>query len=195
MTNFDVPRDEKIRPGVVTTAAALQLLVFVLTVLGLILSLVYADAMADAMRTELESQGAPQDVIDQAAGSSSNSLSLIIGVVLALVYAVLAFLNLKGSNGSRITTWVISGLMLLCSVIGLVATNLFSSVDTGDIDINKMMEAGYEAVPGWYNAFSTVSTVLSIICYLAVVILLAMPASNRFFAKKQPGVALPPEAG
>lgn len=172
----------KSRPATVTTAAALQILLFVLSVVGVTLTLTYGADVTEAMRANLEAQGAAPDIVNSMS-AGDDALSLVFNMAPGLAVLILAFFVLRGSNGARITTWVISGLMLLCSIggVGIMALIGASSVD--GVDFAEATEAGLAAVPSWYNAFSTVSLVVSVLAYLLVIILLALPASNDYFRK------------
>lgn len=184
----------KQRPGIVSAAAGIQLLMLALGVVGAILAVMYGPDITEAMRAELESQGAAPDLIDQAADGGDSPIALIVSLALAAVYGGLGLLNLGGRNWARITTWVMSGLMLACSLLGVAVASMLGGVQTGDIDIAKMMEAGYDAVPAWYNGYVTGASIVGIAGYLAVTILLALPAANQYFRKTPAPVVLPPEA-
>ncbi|GAA4892039.1 hypothetical protein LX16_2078 [Stackebrandtia albiflava] len=182
------------RPGTVTTAVVLQFLVVALTAVGVVFSLMYSADMTEAMRANLEEQGAAPDIVNSVSGGG-DALTLIVTIVPALIYLVLAVFNLRGSNPARITTWVFSGLMLVCSLLTAGLAGLLSGMGPTDgVDIGEATEAGMAVLPSWYGAFTVVSMVVSIVCYLAVIILLALPASNRFFRKDRPQVILPGDA-
>jgi len=166
----------------VTTAAALQILLFVLSVVGVTLTLTYGSDVTEAMRANLESQGAAPDIVNSMS-AGNDPVSLAFNIAPGLAVLILAFFVLRGSNGARITTWVISGLMLLCSIGGFGLMALIGSSDVDGVDFAAATEAGLAAVPSWYNAFSTISLVISVLAYLLVIILLALPASNEYFRK------------
>ncbi|CAM3098619.1 hypothetical protein [Stackebrandtia soli] len=182
------------RPGTVTTAVVIQVILVALTVISAILSMIYADTIADAMRAELERQNVPPGEIDQYTGGSGANLgSMAFSLVIALAYLVTAVFNWRGSRASRVVTWVLSGLFLLCNVV-LTSFSLASLGEVEGVDLDAMVQAGNDALPGWYGAWSMISLIVSLLGYLAVVILLALPASNEFFRKQEPPVILPPEA-
>jgi divalent metal cation (Fe/Co/Zn/Cd) transporter len=188
----------KQRPGAVTTATVLQILTVVFAIITVVLSLKYNHTVEQAVRDELIKQGAtPKDADTGSASAVGSGIGTAIGLAIPVFYAILGFLNLGGRNWSRIVTWVLSGLTLACSVLGLGATALLSNMGGGGnskIDVAKAVKAGMDAVPGWYSAYQLVSSIISIVIALAVIILLALPASNAFFRKRPPQAQLPPEA-
>ncbi|MEO3748580.1 hypothetical protein, partial [Plantactinospora sp. B5E13] len=123
----------------------------------------------------------------------------IVGAVVELLLAaglvVLAVLNNGGRNVSRIITWVLGGLGVLCCFVpGLAGTALngmLSGVgDTGTANVPDPQEIQRridEAVPGWTGPVSLTATIIGLLALLAAVILLALPASNDYF--RRPAVA------
>ncbi|MEV0650475.1 hypothetical protein AB0I28_34975 [Phytomonospora sp. NPDC050363] len=183
--------ERKVTPGTVNTAAYIQFAILALALLGLIFSMMYAKDSTDAALEELKRQQAPQDVIDSMDSSSSfTTIGGIIGLLLAAAYAVLGVFNRRGVNGTRIATWVLSGIFLLCGAAMFALTGLGSGTVNG-VDYDKVNEAAADAVPSFYNLFSSLSGILQIVGYLAVIILLALPASNEFFRKAPPQLVLP----
>jgi hypothetical protein len=132
------------------------------------------------------------------AGSAAllGSLTLIGGAVLGLILAIglvlLAIFNNRGKNASRIVTWVVGGLFLCCSGLGLMLTLAGSVLGTGSpddanlpdqSDIQQMLN---ERLPSWYTPVSTTLAVISFLALMAALILLALPSANGFF-KPRPG--------
>ncbi|HIW64177.1 MAG TPA: hypothetical protein H9881_17125 [Candidatus Stackebrandtia excrementipullorum] len=192
---FETPGPKK-RPGSVTFAAGLQFLVFALGVATAVFSLVYGPDMTEAMRASLESQGAAPDVVESVSGGD-DALTVTLSLLPSVVMLVLAFFVLRGANGARITTWVFSGLMLLCSLAGIGILGLLGGFQAEGIDFGAVTEAGVDAVPGWYNLFTTVGGIVMVLAYLLIIILLALPASNEYFRKDRgnPQVVLPGDQG
>lgn len=199
MTNavphFESPAP-KTRPGSVTFAAALQFLVFILGAVTAVLSLVYASDVTEAMRSSLESQGAAPDVVESVSGGD-DALTISLTLIPAVVTLILAFFVLRGSNGARIASWVVSGLMLLCSLAGIGILGLLSGVEADGIDFAAATEAGMDAVPSWYNLFGNVGGIVTMLAHLLIIILLALPVSNRYFRKdpQQQQIILPGDQG
>jgi hypothetical protein len=96
----------------------------------------------------------------------------------------------KGRNGARVTTWVIGGLSLCCLGFGTINTAIGTTSFQGTGGVNgrdsaevaRLLEQG---LPSWYRPVSAGLTGLSFICVLAVIILLALPASQPYFRKKE----------
>jgi hypothetical protein len=120
--------------------------------------------------------------------------TVVINLLFAAGLAVLGIFNNRGRNGARITTWVLGGISLCCSGFGLAGTALTSSMNldstgTGDTgpSASEVSAALDRVLPSWYEPLSLVLSVLSLLTILGAVILLALPASNAFFRKPQPG--------
>jgi hypothetical protein len=118
-------------------------------------------------------------------------------VLFALVAAglvVLALLNHRGNNPARIVTWVVGGIALCCTGLGLAGSSLTSGLG-GDVDgpsPAEVQQALDAAMPGWYGPVSAVTTIASILALLVALVLLALPPSNEFFRKAPPQVEPPP---
>jgi hypothetical protein len=119
---------------------------------------------------------------------------VVINLLFAAGLAILGIFNNRGRNGARITTWVLGGISLCCSGLGLAGTALTSSMNldtsttgTNAGPTNAEVEAALSrALPSWFEPLSTVLTVISLLAILGAIILLALPASNAFFRKPQP---------
>ncbi|MDG4822304.1 hypothetical protein O7635_10620 [Asanoa sp. WMMD1127] len=167
-------------PGTVRISSYLLYAVAVIEVISLIVTLSTLSTLRQALNdayvgTELEGS-ADTAAVAVAIGGAVIALGIGIGLV------VLGFLNLRGKNASRIVTWVLGGLFVLCCGLGSLAglaggaMNLDSS---GDVpDVQGKVEA---AMPGWYNPVNTVLGVVPILLVLTALILLALPASNEWF--------------
>lgn len=188
MSEFTPPlaqSDRKPTPGVVNFAAYLQWFTVLLGVVGLILTMMYAGDMTDAMVKSYEDQGASKTLVDGAKmGGTIVTVSAVISFVIALVYGLLGVLNRKGKNGSRIATWVLSGIFVLCGAIAMAMNGMSGS--NGEVDMDKVTDAASNAVPGFFTAWQTISGILSLVIYVAVIVLLALPAANDFFRKEPP---------
>jgi hypothetical protein len=138
-----------------------------------------------------------------ATDDSLTTISAVIGaVVLGIVTIALAILAVfvgRGSQPARITTWVLSGILVLCQGCGLIATAaapalVNSMAGSGNADSEVLAEQTRiitENTPAWLTAATTVIGVLSVIALIAVIILLAVPAANEFF-RKQDEIWVPP---
>ncbi|MGS2613988.1 hypothetical protein ACVCAH_05565 [Micromonospora sp. LZ34] len=199
------------RPGVVTISSYLLILFAVLQLIGLIVT--------------LATLGTVREVLDEAyRGTSANgmqnladfTIAVTIGtaiflVLLSVALAVLGVFNNRGSNGSRIATWILGGLLVCCSggglLTGLAGGGFGGSTGTtnGDApspeEIQRRLD---EALPGWVTPVTTLLGVLGLLALLAALILLALPKANEFFRKPKqgweppvPGASYPgyPQAG
>ncbi|MEH1014880.1 hypothetical protein V6U90_17435 [Micromonospora sp. CPCC 206060] len=169
-----------------TVSSYLLILFALLQVLGLIVTLSVLGRMQDVYRDAFAGtsmEGA--ETITTFAGIGA----AVIGLLFAIGFVVLAVLNNRGKNASRIVTWVVGGIALCCTGFSLVGTAIGNSMGgqtSGDVpsqdEINRRLEA---ALPSWYEPVSTLLTVLSLLSLLVALILLALPASNEFFRKPQ----------
>jgi hypothetical protein len=189
---------DRVRPSTVTISSYLLYLVAAIQVISFLMSLsvlgtfqrVYRDAFAG---TEQPAVGETVATVSLIGGSA-------LSLLLAIVIAVLAWMNLRGRNGSRITTWILGGIFLCCSGLGLIGAVAGNAMDFGtggdanapdQAEIQRRLEA---ELPGWYNPVSTVLLVVLFLAVLTALILLALPKSNEFF-RKRVGVSEPPMPG
>lgn len=160
-----VPPGPRRRPGTVTIAATLQILNVALLLASTAIILI---------------------LLTQSAGDSSftQTYGVVIGVQLAFAAAtiVLALGNLRGKGWTRITTWVVAGLSMCCS-LGNVAGGL-GTFTVGGTDV-------YSLFPNWFRLVNLVGGGGQLLSNVLIVILLLLPASNAFFRKRP---APPPPA-
>jgi hypothetical protein len=178
----------RVRPSSVTISSYLLILFAVIQVIGLIIAMSMIGATRDALRDAYagtDAEGAENFAVVAGIGAG------VVGLLFAIGLVVLAILNNKGKNASRITTWVIGVIALCCNGLGL-AGNAFSNSlggqTSGNVpsqdEVNRRLE---DALPSWSEPVTNVLTVISLLALLAAMILLALPASNEFFKKRQPG--------
>lgn len=152
------------RPWTVTAAVAAIFAVVALNLIGSVISVAYADRIADAVERETEASGG-------SAGPSNTITTFVsvgFSVVLSIAFIVLAVLLLRGSNGARIATWAVGGFWLLCGFCGLASSFFLLALD----------------LPGWLTAYSIASSAVSVLLFIAIIVLLLLPASNDFFKPK-----------
>lgn len=90
-------------------------------------------------------------------------------LVLSVLYAALAALVLHGRQWARITTWAVSGVLLLFCALGLV---VYTTVNV--------------AVGGWVDP-RLVAFGAFFVLHASVIVLLALPPTNRYVrARRQP---------
>lgn len=176
----------RVRPASVTASSYLLILFAVIQIIGLIVALSVLGTMRDVYRDAFA--GTSAEGVETVAVVVSVAV-VVIGLLFAIGLVVLAVLNNKGRNASRITTWVVGGIALCCTGLNLAGNALGGSMggQNGDVpsqdEINRQLDA---ALPSWYEPVSMVLTVIGLLALLAALILLALPASNEFFRKRQP---------
>jgi len=158
------PVERPPRPTTVTAAVGLMFFAVVLNLVGSAISISTSDTVNDAIEREMEASG----------GSNTNNVltqGLTIGfsLILSIVFVVLALLLLRGSNGGRIATWVVTGIWLLCGFCGLAGGFFLLAID---------------GIPGWLIGYTIASGAISVILYIAIIVLLLLPASNAYFKPK-----------
>jgi hypothetical protein len=173
------------RPATVTVSSYLLWVTAAIALLDTILTLSVVGRMTDAYR----------DVYAGTAAEGSEAVIVavsVVGVVINILFAaglaILAIFNNRGRQGARVTTWVLGGISLCCSGLGLAGTALTSSMNfdsgsTGGPSASEVERRLSEALPSWYEPVSTTLAVLSLLTILAAMILLALPASHPFFRR------------
>lgn len=192
------PPPTRPRPAVVTASSALLIALAALNLVGFITTVSQAGTISDVTReaaagTELE--GAEGVVVATTIGVSAFMVLLAVGLV------VLAILNAKGKNPSRIVTWVLGGFFLCCSGGGLLLSGITSGVQPADtaaaggFDQEAYERALSERLPDWFEPLGTVINIAGLVILIVALILLALPAANEFFRKQpEPPHDLPPPA-
>lgn len=184
------------RPRIVTLAAVLQLLIAVAFLISPVVGLVFGGDVQAAAEAEAVRQGIPADALgrnhlrfDETGGA------LVIPIGVAVIVAVLAYLNLSG----RRVGWTLS-LIVAPIVIALdlwiatsqagVVTYLQSLVtSSGDptiqgLDISALLAAVDSAYPAWTGAVTSMRLVLTPLAGAAVIVLLLLPVTRAWFRKR-----------
>ncbi|WFF02277.1 hypothetical protein [Micromonospora sp. WMMD964] len=169
------------------TISTYLLLLFALTQL---VSLIMVIGVSGRIRQGFEDaySGTPEDaetIGSVAAAFSVASVAVIL--VLALVLVTLAMFNNRGRNGTRITTWIVGGIMVCC-VGGSVVSGAAGFSPGGSGGANAPSGAEIErsmsdALPSWYGPASTAVNIVGLLALITALILLALPKSNEFFRK------------
>lgn len=193
----------RVRPGIVTISSYLLIFYAVLalidTVIGLTTLGTYQEIYRDAYA------GTDAEGLEGAVAFMVVAMSLV-RLLFAAGLVVLALLNNRGMNTARIITWVVGGIALCCTGVGLTFAAAGSAVGgeaSDDVvsqeEINRRLE---EAVPSWHEPVLMLTAILGVIALLVALILLALPKSNEFFRKPQqqweppaPGAAYPMTPG
>ncbi|NYF56219.1 hypothetical protein [Micromonospora purpureochromogenes] len=182
----------RVRPAVVTISSYLLILFALIQVINLIIALTTIGTIREVMDEAYRGTSANgvQGVADFAIAFSVGGA--IVGLLLAIVLAVLGLFNNRGVNGTRITTWVLGGLMFCCCGLG-TASNAAGGLTAGsgaptDGDVPSAEEVQrrlQEALPSWYGPVTTLLAVIALLALLTALILLALPKANEFFRKPQ----------
>ena len=176
------------RPSSVTISSYLLFLVAALMVINAIASLATVSTTTDVYREAYAGTAA--------AGTEGIVAGVTVGIaVLILLFAaglvLLALFNNRGRNASRIATWVIGGIALCCTGVGLGGTavgNNFNpgSTNTGNLPDPAEVQRRVEAeLPSWVEPVSTITGVITLLALVGALFLLALPPSNEFFRKPQ----------
>ncbi|HET6213809.1 MAG TPA: hypothetical protein VFE14_13175 [Micromonosporaceae bacterium] len=190
------------RPASVGLAAVIMMMIAALGVISAIVTLATISRTTDRFqqlaRERTDASSTEIDSVVTAIRVISVTTAIFL-VLLALVLIALAIGDLRGSNIARILTWVICGLGLLCGCCGIfsaLGSTRTTSLGTGDTDAETARELGHalsDAYPGWWMATSGGLSGLQLLGYIAVAVLLALPAANAFFRKPAPPVPQQPQ--
>ncbi len=163
-------QSQRVRPGAVTTAAIMMFLLSLASLAWaaiLIVSLlVISDKTLESQMRETQPQvtGEELEAMVSFAKGLGYATAALIGV-LGIALAVLAVLVIRGSRVARILSWVTAGVYVFCG--------LCTSATAG-IGLASGVRGGVVAL---------LFPLVTLIGALAVVILLALPVSNEYFAR------------
>ncbi|MCM0679230.1 hypothetical protein NCC78_31855, partial [Micromonospora phytophila] len=180
------------RPGVVTVSTYLLILFAIIQLITLIVSLSTVGKLREALDDLYRGTSAngTQNVADFAIAATIGGG--ILALLLAVALAVLGLFNNRGSNGSRIATWILGGILVCCtggSLLSGLAGGLGGPTGTtgGDgptpQEVQRRLD---EALPSWVGPVTTLLGVVALLSLLAALILLALPKANEFFRKPKP---------
>lgn len=142
-------------PATVIRATLLMFLQAALGLVGLIFSFADADGLKDSIR-DSDSSLTPDQV--DSAYTLSLAVAVVIGLIFAAAYVLLAIQVRKGKNWARITTLVIAGISILFGLLGLAASA---------------------------PALSRVLGIVGLLINIAIVVLLVLKPSSEFFKRRQ----------
>ncbi|MFY1688744.1 hypothetical protein [Plantactinospora sp. WMMB782] len=183
------------RPGTVTNASYLLYLAAALIAVSAAVSFATVGTVSTVYREAYAGsslEGADGFVV------GTTVVSAILQLLIAIALVALALLNNQGRNGARIATWVVAGLGVCCTGLGVGGT-AFSGMGTGggsaaDVPDPAEVQRRLEAeLPSWSAPLTLICSIVALLALVAAIILLALPASNEFFRKQPAGVdpALP----
>lgn len=116
-------------------------------------------------------------------------------IFLAAGVAILAIMNNHGRNGSRVTTFVLGGIFLLCGGLDSVGDLPSSGKAAGTLADRGRFAA---ALPSGYGILFAFLDLLIVLAVVGAVVLLALPPTNRFFRHRAallPGLVPHPYPG
>jgi len=194
------PPAARTRPGSVTFAVWLQILLAAFLLASTVVSYLYGADSQAAAEAELQAQGVPLSDLPQGTTFEPGVGSLAFNVVIAAGLIVLALLNAAGKRPARVITWIVQPIVLVCGAFGALSQLFLATVleygieNSGvesDIDVAAVVDAVYGAYPAWTDIVSYGVLALSTLGSILVIVLLAVPASNAYFAKAEPQNFIP----
>lgn len=181
------------RPAVVTAAVIVMLVGAALGLINGIATTVATSQIVHDFRSRAASTDATPAQINNVARAVRWSYysAATVTLVLAVIVVVLAVLLLRASKAARIITWVLIGISLCCGVCGSIGTLARGSTSitaegVSDATAKALLQALEDSVPSWVGGVSTGLTGLQLLGYIAVAVLLALPAANAFFRHRPP---------
>jgi hypothetical protein len=181
------------RPGSVTLAVVLQLLLAATFLIMPSLAYRYGTRAQAAAEAEVARQGFPADVLARNhVNFGEGAVGLLLAVAIALGLVVLAVLNLAGSPAGRIGSWILQPLLLIAGGLILsrqvftvrflaAAFRKSSDATLAGINVRAFVDAATGAYPAWFPYVVAARFVLATLGSLLIIILLAVPASNAYF--------------
>jgi hypothetical protein len=188
------PPAARMRPGTVTTAGYLLIGIALLSLVGLITALASYPTIRDVYAEVYK--GTPMEQSSGAVAIATLAVSIISVLLFGVGTAVLAPFVLKGKQPARIIAWVLCGLVICCQGGSLASSGVNSasfgqSRTANGVDVQQLQKQLIESLPGWVRPVELASGGVLVVLAIAVVILLALPASHPFF-RKQPEQWAPP---
>jgi hypothetical protein len=193
-TTPDAPR---VQPAPVRLAVILLYVVAALEIINVIASVLSYSAFKSAY--EKTYAGTSQAGGAAAQATFSVIFPIVIGVILAAAFIVLAIFDARGSNVSRIITWIFGGLSVCCVGVSFglnaLGRSLYESAAKQNPDMpsyTTLQNNLNEALPGWYGPVMLIAGIGALVLIVLAAILLALPASNPYFRKRTEPVWQPP---
>ena len=203
MTKPPPPMEKKPRPGSVTFAVWLQILLAIALAVSAVVQYLYGPDANEAFEEELRNQGVEiNDLPENTANFGGDVGSLVFSAVIVAILVILALLNAGGNRVGRILTWIFQPLVLICGTF-LFATQLFLATvlswafdNSGDeqleaLDVDALVEAAIGAYPSWSIVVDWAVVALATLGSILVIILLAVPSANAYFRKEPPATYIP----
>ncbi|MEU7865724.1 hypothetical protein [Dactylosporangium sp. NPDC049140] len=188
--SFAVPNAPRARPSTVSLASTLLFAAAGLEVINVVLSLLYAGKIAEGTKKVYEDAGLTAG--STATTSIGSTVGVILGFIIIVILVLLGYFVSRGNQVARVLTWVVGGIALCCSALGLGAT-LFAQTFWDQArktspelpSWDRYQEIVYSQVPGWYQPLTTVLSILIVLAIAIPIVLLALPASHPYFRKAE----------
>jgi len=192
MTNSEPASGRGPAPTVVSAATWLMVVGVAAGLGTAIISVIGGRELIDEFSRRAPATGATPALISETI--SGMRLGFYGGAGLTLAFAVAIGLLVvpvrRGIRPARTATWILVGVSACCGGLGLVTTfqrnppNLYQlQYGTGPTEeaLNRVLA---DSVPGWSAVGSVVLSLVQVLAFVAVVVLLALPASHEFFRRR-----------
>jgi hypothetical protein len=182
--SYSQPHETR-RPGLVTAAAYLMILVAVLEVVNVVANLATMGKVVDATRKAYAA--APNGDAIATGAQFLAIVGAVLGLLIAAGFVIAALFDLRGSNAARIVSWALSGIAVLCfgcGTIGVAAGGALTNLQrrsVNGVDVQEATRQINEATPAWLKPTSVTILVINLLASIVIIMLLALPASNAFF--------------
>jgi hypothetical protein len=182
------------RPGTVSFARFLLYLLALISLISACLALYQSTFMTkEKLVTIFRDGGYPQDQAEVAANFTPIGIygAMGFGLLMAIVYVLLAVFVGRGKQWARITTWIVAGIFGACcnlfGVLGSAASSGLSGMGApSGVDSKKIAEDTAALLPGWMQPVGLALSLVSLLAALGAIILLMLPPSNPYFRKAEP---------
>lgn len=178
-------------PRAVTVAAGVQYATAGLALVGAILSVLIAGKLVAVLPGALAEEF-PTEAQRQTAVFTTRTASYgVIGLwlVCSLVFASFARFYSRGKRWARTCTWAVAGPLVLCGVCGFASAGSPKGYGDDAATSARIEQALDAATPGWWSGANAIVQALTFAAYLAIIVLLAIPAANVWFRKAPVTVA------
>ncbi|MFI6297776.1 hypothetical protein ACIBEJ_39720 [Nonomuraea sp. NPDC050790] len=158
-------------------AAVIQLLTAVPFLLGIYTVTRYGAAAQRAAEAEMGRQGKSVELLSGNGISFAGSEGL--AVVIVVILAALALLNLAGRRIGRILSWIFQPILLVLGLVIIpsqVFTARFLEPVLPGVDAHALVAAALGAMPAWSTAVSWAKLLLTTVGSIVVVVLLIRSA-------------------
>jgi hypothetical protein len=128
------------------------------------------------------------------AGSATVTViaSVVIALLLAVIFLVLAILDGRGNRVARILTWIFGGIALCCVgssfALGALGKSAYDANRKTNPDLpsyDQLQADIKDALPSWYTPVTTTLAIVVLAAVIVVIVLLALPASHPYFRKAE----------